>query len=94
MILKFKDYDSTQAQLKSGSFVVDYKVKFYDNHRANQNSINGAKKVGRGKVQTWINSLSESELNKVRKDVQTMSQRKFKEAYNMTQVTVKKALGL
>lgn len=85
MVLKFKDYDSTQAQLKSGSFVVDYKVKFYDENISRANSEKMIGKVnakGRGKVQTWINSLSESELNNVRKDVQVLSVRKFADKYN------------
>lgn len=57
-------------------------------------AINGANSAGKGRVQVWVGSLNEIELAKVTEDVQTMSQRKFKEAYGKTQVTVKKALGL
>lgn len=65
-----------------------------EERRAKANSQNGAKSAGKGKVQVWINSLNEAELAKVTEDAQAMSQRKFKEAYGKTQVTVKKALGL
>lgn len=95
LVLKFKDYDTMQAiKTQNALNVVNYKAKFYDTHIKEANSQNGAKSAGKGKVQVWINSLDEAELAKVTEDVQTMSQRKFKEAYGKTQVTVKKALGL
>lgn len=56
--------------------------------------VNGQSAKGKGKVQTWLNSLDEAELAKVTEDVQTLSRAKFKEAYDMTNTSVKKALGL
>lgn len=95
LVLKFKNYDTMQAiKTQNALNVVNYKAKFYDAHIKEANAQNGAKSAGKGKVQTWINSLDEAELAKVTEDVQTMSQRKFKEAYGKTQVTVKKALNL
>lgn len=98
MVLRFKDYDVTQGQLKSGSFVVDYKVKFYDENISRANSekmIGKANAKGRGKVQNWINSLSQEELNQVKRDVQVLSVRKFADKYNkMAKKNVISALGL
>jgi len=79
--------------LKLG-FLPNYKDLFYKPYIQSINSENGSKRVGRGKVQLMINSLSEEQREQLKNDVQTLSQRKFKAQYNMTQVTVKKALGL
>lgn len=90
--LAFKAYDDELA-IKKG-FRPMYKALFYDKHIKDMNAQNGAKKAGKGKVQVWLNSLDEAELAKVTEDVQTLSRAKFKEAYNMTNTSVKKALGL
>lgn len=59
-----------------------------------ENSANAKKNnsnaKGKGKVQQWIDSLSDDEIEIVKQDVDDLSVRKFKEKYEYTKSTVKK----
>lgn len=90
LVLRFKSYDSTKA-LRYG-FHPDYKQKIYDKHIA---EVRGKSAKGKGAVQTWINSLTPAQLEEVKKDLESLSVRKFAEKYDKRQKkNVKKALDL
>lgn len=80
--------ETTVNWLKSDSF-----KKFYTDEISIINANNGAKRAGRGKVQKYINSLSDSELMNLKADVNALSVRKFKDKYNMAKKNVVKALS-
>lgn len=94
LAMSFKNYPQSDA-IKNG-FKFDY-TSFYNEEISKvnaKNAKNSKNAKGKGRVQVWIKSLTTEELEQVTHDVTTMSQRKFKATYNMTQDTVKKALGL
>ena len=76
--------ETTVNWIKSDSF-----KKFYEEEIAN---TNGAKFRGKGKTQAWVNSLSDEELEQVKKDVNDLSMRKFKSKYDKDKRQVVKAL--
>lgn len=88
LAMAFKEYPYMDAIRKG--FNADYRTFYTDEI----SKVNSKSAKGRGKVQVWLDSLNEAELAKVTEDVQTLSRAKFKEAYNMTNTSVKKALGL
>lgn len=61
-----------------------------------ENSANAKKNnsnaKGKGKVQQWIDSLSDDEIEQVKKDVEDLSRSKFRDKYNFTNTAVKKYL--
>lgn len=59
-----------------------------------ENATNAKKNnaKGKGKVQQWINSLSDDELEQVESDVNDLSRSKFKAKYGFTNTTVKNYL--
>ena len=88
--MKFKDYP--HGETGADVFKPDYK-KFYTDEISIINANNGAKRAGRGRVQKYINSLSDSELINLKADVNALSVRKFKDKYNMAKKNVVKALS-
>lgn len=57
---------------------------------AQESKTNNTNAKGRGKIQTWINSLNEEELEEVKQDTVDLSVRKFRAKYNKTKSTVRK----
>lgn len=59
---------------------------------SNKQSLGGKAKIGRGKVQQWVKSLSDSELKSLQSDIDKLSRAKFKAQYNMDKRAVDNAL--
>ena len=87
---KFKDYSPEKAVQKG--FKPNYKVLIYDKYISEVKKSNGANRAGKGKVQVWLNGLSEDEFESVKQDVNELSRSQFKAKYNKTNTSVKKAL--
>ena len=87
---KFKDYSPEKAVQKG--FKPNYKVLIYDKYISEVKRSNGANRAGKGKVQIWLNGLSEDEFDSVKQDVNELSRSQFKAKYNKTNTSVKKAL--
>lgn len=83
--MQFKNFPSSDAIVKG--FKPNYK-KFYEDEIA---STNGAKFRGKGKVQAWVNSLSDEELADLKADTD-LSRAKFKAKWNRDKRQVVKAL--
>ena len=79
--------ETTINWIKSDSF-----KKFYDKYISEVKTSNGANRAGKGKVQVWLNGLSEDEFESVKQDVNELSRSQFKAKYNKTNTSVKKAL--
>lgn len=78
--LAFKDY-------KVGGNDIDYKKIIYDPYISEQRSKSA--KRGHGKIQRWVASLSEEDLDKVKKDLDEFTVRQFKAKYDKTKSQVK-----
>lgn len=59
---------------------------------AKKSKTNNNNAKGKGKVQQWIDSLSDEQLEEVKHDINDLSRSKFKAKYNKTNTTVKKYL--
>ena len=84
MKLHFKDWKA---------FGVHNYYEIYDRYRREVKVNNGAKKAGKGKIQIWVNSISDEELEQVKKDANDLSIRKFKSKYGKDKRQVVKALS-
>ena len=84
MKLHFKDWKA---------FGVHNYYEIYDRYRREVKANNGANKAGHGKTQVWVNSISDEELEQVKKDVNDLSMRKFKSKYGKDKRQVVKALS-
>lgn len=69
---------------------VDYKKLIYDTHISEARAANTKK--GRGKIQRWVHSLSEEELESVKGDLKNLTQRGFRAKYDKTKVHVQSAI--
>lgn len=67
--------------------IIKYKEIIYDKHISDVNSEN---KKGKGKIQQWVESLSNDKLNDVKDDIDKLSVRKFKAKWNMNKQLVVK----
>ena len=68
VINSFVDYQDDKS-------IIKYKNIIYNKHISNSRSNN---KKGRGKIQQWVESLSDDKLNEVKNDIDKLSVRKFK----------------
>lgn len=72
----------------NGKFGFTLSLWLKENSSNSQKGNSNAK--GKGKVQKWIDSLSDDGLQQVKKDIDELSVRKFKEKYSTTKSTVQK----
>ena len=87
MKLHFKEWDVIAG------FVGHNYYDIYERYSKEVKVNNGAKKAGKGKVQRWLNELSEDEIESVKRDVNELSRSQFKAKYSKTNTSVKKALS-
>lgn len=76
--------------------IIKYKEIIYDRHISDVNSENGKNKKGKtggGKIQQWVESLSDDDLNDVKSDVDKLSVRKFKAKWEMNKQLVEKYIN-
>ena len=81
--LSFKEYEV-------GDNGIDYKKLVYESYISEQRAI-AAKRV-KGRVQKWVSSLSEEDLNKVKDDIKNFSMRQFKAKYDKDLRSVRTAI--
>ncbi|MCM0598304.1 NUMOD4 motif-containing HNH endonuclease [Periweissella fabalis] len=58
----------------------------------NKQSLGGKAKIGRGKVQQWVKSLSDSEHNELINDMNTLKGKEFQDKYNRRKDIIKRVL--
>ena len=83
--------ETTVNWIKSDSFKKFYE-KYFNEVQMN-NAIGNKNAKGKGKVQRWLDSLSDNETEVVKKDAEDLSRSKFKSKYNMDKRAVVKALS-
>ncbi|MCM0598303.1 AAA family ATPase [Periweissella fabalis] len=94
LIRKFKDYKiNTYGVFAKNDYKYLVYDKFIDRINAKKQAKGGANSKGKGKVQTFINSLSDEQLKAVKTDVESLSMVKFKAKYNMDRRAVTKAIA-
>ena len=91
LAMAFKEYPYMDAIRKG--FNADYRT-FYTDEISKVNSKNGSLRAGKGKVQQAIGAMMPEELDALKKGVDELSVRKFKDAFGMDKRQVVKALGL
>lgn len=80
---------------ESGDKFFDYKKMFYEDYKRevkSENSKGNKSKLGQGKIQNFINSLSSQKLVELQEDVNSLSVRKFRDKYSLTKRYVQEAL--
>lgn len=91
LVLKFKDYDVSEAMKQQGAIdIPNYKKLIYDTHIT---SSRKNARAGKGKAQLWVATLSEDELAEVKEDLDKLSVRKFKAKYKQDKRQVEKAIN-
>lgn len=70
--------------------IIKYKEIIYDKHISDVLSNNKKGKTGGGKIQQWVESLSDDKLNEVKNDIDKLSVRKFKAKWDMNKQLVVK----
>ena len=78
LINSFSDYHDEFS-------IIKYKEIIYNKHITHINSENGKNKKGKtgnGKIQQWVNNLSNSELKDIKNDINNLSIRKFQSKWN------------
>lgn len=83
MILKFKDYDVMRGLAVHNNYALIYRNYIQE--------VKSSAKKGKGKVQAWVNSLSDEELAELKADAD-LSRAKFKAKWNRDKRQVVKAL--
>lgn len=88
--LQFRYYEKPDSQF------FDYKQMFYVDYKAEAKSKNArgnSNHKGKGKIKSWLDSLSNDDLSEVQSDVNELSVRKFKAKWNKDKRYVVKSLN-
>lgn len=86
LINSFSDYHDEFS-------IIKYKEIIYNKHITHVNSDNGKNKKGKtggGKIQQWVDSLSDDKLNEVKNDIDELSRAKFKTKWDKDKRYVEK----